>query len=367
MNKSSTPYRFLFAAGGTGGHLYPAVAVAEEIKRMKPESEILFVGTKDKIEGRVIPKLGYRFKSIWIRGFARKFSWSNLLFPVRLSVSLIQSIIISMKFKPKVAIGTGGYVAGPAIWGASVMGAKIILMESNSYPGITTRLLERYADEIHLSFESSKKYLRKRNIHKVTGNPVRENLGTVDKAEAKKFFGLDENKKTILVLGGSLGASSINKAIEKSLSTLLENNLQLIWQTGKNYYERYKSFNFAAVKIFDFVDDMNKAYSACDLLVARAGATTIAELTVLGLPAILIPSPNVAENHQYHNAKALEDESAAVLIKDDEIEFRLQETILNLINDSDKLNLLSSNAKKLAKPEAAKEIAMCAIKFAQNV
>ncbi|MEP0860792.1 MAG: undecaprenyldiphospho-muramoylpentapeptide beta-N-acetylglucosaminyltransferase [Ignavibacterium sp.] len=367
MSNSNTPYRFLFAAGGTGGHLYPAVAVADEIKKIKPESEILFVGTKDRIEGRVIPKLGYKFKSIWIKGFARKLNLSNLLFPIRLLVSLIQSILISMKFKPRVAIGTGGYVAGPALWGASVMGAKIILMESNSYPGITTRLLERYADEVHLSFESSKKYLRRQNILKVTGNPVRENLGTTDKLSAKKYFGLDENKKTILVLGGSLGASSINRAIEKSLNSLIENNLQLIWQTGKNYYDHYKNLNFAAVKIFDFVEDMNKAYSACDLLVARAGATTIAELTVLGLPAILIPSPNVAENHQYHNAKALSDENAAVLIKDDELENKLQETILNLIKDSENLNQLASNAKKLAKPDAAKEIALSAIKFAQII
>lgn len=367
MSNSNTPYRFLFAAGGTGGHLYPAVAVADEIRKMKPESEILFVGTKDKIEGRVIPKLGYKFKSIWIKGFARKFNWSNLLFPLRLLISLIQSLIISVKFKPKVAIGTGGYVAGPAIWGASVMGAKIILMESNSFPGITTRLLERYADEVHLSFESSKKYLRRQNILKVTGNPVRENLGSTDKSSAKKYFGLDETKKTILVLGGSLGASSINSSIEKSLDYLIKNNLQLIWQTGKNYYDQYKNLNFAAVKIFDFVDDMNKAYSACDLLVARSGATTIAELTVLGLPAILIPSPNVAENHQFYNAKALSDESAAVLIKDEELENKLCETIVNLINDSEKLNQLASNAKRLAKPDAAKQIALSAIKFAQMI
>ncbi|MEJ5261223.1 MAG: UDP-N-acetylglucosamine--N-acetylmuramyl-(pentapeptide) pyrophosphoryl-undecaprenol N-acetylglucosamine transferase [Ignavibacterium sp.] len=250
MSSSKTQYRFLFAAGGTGGHLYPAVAVADEIKKIKPESEILFVGTKDRIEGKVIPKLGYKFKSIWIKGFARKFNWSNLLFPLRLLISMFQSLAISMKFKPKVAIGTGGYIAGPSIWAASVMGAKIILMESNSYPGITTRLLERYADEVHLSFDISKQYLRRQNILKVTGNPVRENLGTINKTEAKKFFGLDENKKTILVLGGSLGASSINIAIEKCLNTVIENNLQMIWQTGKNYYERYKNLNFAAVKNF---------------------------------------------------------------------------------------------------------------------
>lgn len=367
MNSSRKQYRFLFAAGGTGGHLYPAVAVAEEIKKIKPESEILFVGTKDRIEGRVIPKLGYKFKSIWIKGFARKFNWSNLLFPFRLLISMFQSLVISMKFKPKVAIGTGGYVAGPSIWAASVMGAKIILMESNSYPGITTRLLEHYADEVHLSFDISKKYLRRQNILKVTGNPVRENLGTINKAEAKKNFGLDENKRTILVLGGSLGASSINNAIEKSLNTVIENNLQMIWQTGKNYYGRYKKLNFAAVKIFDFLEDMNKAYSACDLLVARAGATTIAELTVLGLPAILIPSPNVAENHQYHNAKALVDKIAALMIQDDELNSKLLETILSVINDSKKLEELSFNAKSLAKPNAAREIALNAIKYAQTV
>lgn len=367
MSNSNSPYRFLFAAGGTGGHLYPAVAVADEIRKMKPESEILFVGTKDRIEGTVIPKLGYKFKSIWIKGFARKFNWSNLLFPLRLFVSLLQSLVISMKFKPKVAIGTGGYVAGPSLWAANVMGAKIILMESNSYPGITTRLLERYADEVHLSFEISKKYLRRQNILKVTGNPVRENLGTTDKSLAKKYFGLDENKKTILVLGGSLGASSINNAIEKSLKTLIDNGLQVIWQTGKNYYEQYKNLNFAAVKIFNFIDDMNKAYSACDLLVARAGATTIAELTVLGLPAILIPSPNVAENHQYHNAKALVDNNAAVMIQDNELNVKLQETILSLVNNSEKLNELSVNAKSFAKPNAAKEIALSAIKYAQLI
>ncbi len=213
MKNLSTPYRFLFAGGGTGGHLYPAIAVAEEIKRLKPESEILFVGTKSKIEGRVIPKLGYGFKSIWIKGFARKFNMENLLFPVKLLISLVQSLFISFRFKPRVAIGSGGYVAGPAIWGASILGAKVILMESNSYPGVTTRLLERFADEVHISFEDSKKYLRKPNRIRLTGNPVRKELGTTIKAEAKKSFGLDENKFTVLVLGGSLGAASINNAV----------------------------------------------------------------------------------------------------------------------------------------------------------
>ncbi|MDY0083323.1 MAG: undecaprenyldiphospho-muramoylpentapeptide beta-N-acetylglucosaminyltransferase [Ignavibacteriaceae bacterium] len=365
--KSVTPYRFLFTGGGTGGHLYPAIAVANEIKKIKPESEIIFVGTKSKIEGKVVPKLGYSFKSIWIKGFARKFNFENLLFPLKLFVSLIQSIVISFRFKPRVAIGSGGYVAGPAIWGASVLGAKIILMESNSYPGITTRLLERYADELHVAFEDSKKYLRKPNIIKVTGNPVRTELGSTSKAEAKKYFGLDENKKTILVLGGSLGAASINEAVAGCIEELEKKSLQVIWQTGKNYYHNYKNINFDSVKILDFIEDMDKAYSACDVLVARAGATTIAELTVLGIASILIPSPHVAENHQYYNAKSLSDNNAAVLIKDSDVKKILKDKIIEIAGDEKQLISLSENAKKLSRPDAANIIAKSAINYALSV
>ncbi|MBE0551406.1 MAG: undecaprenyldiphospho-muramoylpentapeptide beta-N-acetylglucosaminyltransferase [Ignavibacterium sp.] len=364
MKNMSTPYRFLFAGGGTGGHLYPAIAVADEIKRLKPESEIIFVGTKSKIEGRVIPKLGYGFRSIWIKGFARKFNLENLLFPVKLFVSIVQSLFISFRFKPRVAIGSGGYVAGPAIWGASVLGAKVILMESNSYPGVTTRLLERYADEVHISFDDSKKYLRKSEIIKVTGNPVRSELGKSTKEEAKRFFGLDENKITVLVLGGSLGAASINNSIAVCVEELQKKSLQFIWQTGKNYYHSYKNINLDSVKILDFIEDMNKAYSACDLLVARAGATTIAELTVLGIPSILIPSPHVAENHQYFNAKSLSDNNAAVLIKDSDVQSLLKDKILEVVSDKNLLKSLSNNAKKISKPDAANVIAKSAINFA---
>lgn len=367
MKNSITPYRFLFAGGGTGGHLYPAIAVADEIKRLKPESEILFVGTKSKIEGRVIPQFGYGFKSIWIKGFSRKFNLSNILFPIKLVVSILQSIFISFKFKPRVAIGSGGYVAGPAIWGASVMGAKIILMESNSYPGVTTRLLEKYANEVHITFEDSKKYLRHPEKIKLTGNPVRSELGKTNKSDALKYFGLDENKFTILILGGSLGAQSINDAVANCLEDLEKNNFQIIWQTGKNYYDNYKKFNFTSVKILDFIDDMNKAYSACDLLVARAGATTIAELSVLGIPSVLIPSPHVAENHQYYNAKSLADNGAAVLIKDSELKDSLKNEILNLAKDKNLLKSLSENAKKIARPNAANEIAKSAINYALSI
>jgi UDP-N-acetylglucosamine--N-acetylmuramyl-(pentapeptide) pyrophosphoryl-undecaprenol N-acetylglucosamine transferase len=367
IKQTATPYRFLFAGGGTGGHLYPAIAVADEIKKIKPESEILFVGTKSKIEGRVIPQLGYQFKSIWIKGFSRKLNFSNLLFPIKLLVSAIQSILISFRFKPRVAIGSGGYVAGPAIWGASVMGAKIILMESNSYPGITTRLLEKYADEVHITFEDSIKYLRKPEKIKLTGNPVRPELGKFTKADAIKYFFLDENKFTILVLGGSLGARSINAAVAECIEDLEKNDLQLIWQTGKSYYDNYKSINFKSVKILDFIDDMNKAYSACDLLVARAGATTIAELCFLGIPSILIPSPHVAENHQYFNAKSLSNNGAAILIDDSELNENLKNKILELVKNKNLLDSLSKNAKNNSRPNAANEIAKNAINYVKNL
>ena len=367
MSSVQGKYRFLFAGGGTGGHLFPAVAVAEQIREMKPEADILFIGTKDRIEGRVVPKLGFKFKSIWIKGFSRKINFENILFPLKLVVSLIQSLVINISFKPKVAIGSGGYVAGPAIWAASVMGAKIILIEQNSYPGVTTRLLEKYASEVHLSFHESKKYLRKEKLHHITGNPVRDILGRMEKNEALRKFDLSGEKKTLLVLGGSLGAKTINEAMSESLNKLRENNIQVIWQTGKNYFEEFKSMNSNSVKIYDFIEDMNAAYSACDLLLARAGATTIAELLNLGIPTILVPSPNVAENHQYYNAKSFSDKGAAVLIKDSEIDIKMYDEVLQTINSEEKLTSLSKNALNLAKPGAAKVIAKNAIRFAEEV
>lgn len=367
MSKLNTPYRFLFAGGGTGGHLYPAIAVADEIKRIKPEAEILFVGTKSKIEGRVVPKLGYKFKSIWIKGLARKFSFSNLLFPVRLFVSLIQSVLISMKFKPRVAIGSGGYVAGPAIWGASVLGAKIILIEPNSYPGITTRLLEKQADEIHIAFEDSKKYLRVKDRVFLSGNPIRTSLIVLDKADALKHFGLDTSRKTLLILGGSLGAGSINKIVESSLSELLKLNIQILWQTGSAYYDKYSHYNGQYVKVLSFIDEMDKAYSSCDLVVARAGASTISELAALGLPSLLVPSPNVAENHQYHNAKSLFDAGAALLIEDKNLNENFLNAVSTLIFAEEKLNDLRNNIRNFSRHDAANIIAIRAINFALAV
>ncbi len=366
MSKELNKYRILFAGGGTAGHLYPAIAVAEEIKKLKPEAKILFVGSKNKIEGSVVPKIGFEFRNIIVRGFVRKLSIKSILFPFYLLISLVQSLSIAMKFKPKVAIGTGGYLAGPAIWASSVMGSKVILIEPNSYPGITTRLLEKYADEIHINYNDTKNYLRRQHIIKLTGSPVRNNLRILDKKNALKQFDLSESKKILLIVGGSLGANSINNAIEKNLDSLLSNQIQLVWQVGKNYYDSYSRYQSGECKVFPFIENMEDAFSACDLVIARAGASTISEIALLGLPAVLIPSPNVAENHQYHNAKVLAENNAAILIEDKNIEDELFSTITKTLNDERMLNELKENVKKFAKPDASYQIAKNAINYIEQ-
>lgn len=360
-------YKFVFAGGGTGGHLYPAVAVAEKIKELKPEAEIMFIGTKSKIEGTVVPKLGYKFKPIWIKGFARKLTLNNVLFPVKLVVSMGQSLLINAGFKPKVAIGSGGYVSGPAIWGASALGAKVILLEQNSYPGVTTRMLEKKAESIHITFEESIKYFREKEKLHMTGNPVRSSLVLFSKEEALKKFGLKTDYKTIVIIGGSLGAASINKTMGTVAGKLADKNVQVIWQTGKNYYETYKNLNSDKIKVMPFIEDMAAAYSAADLVIARAGATTIAELTSLGVAAMLIPSPNVAANHQYYNAKSLSDKDAAVLLMDNKMDSDLLNAVLENVNNEAKLNELRNNVKKFGKPDASLIIAKNAIELAESI
>lgn len=364
---STRIYRFLFAGGGTGGHLYPALAVAQQIKLLKPESEILFVGTKKKIESRVVPQYGFNFRSIWVSGFTRKLTLENILFPLKVIVSMIQSLLIVMKFKPRVAIGSGAYVSGPSIWAASVFGSKIILLEQNSYPGITNRILEKRAEEIHITFDESKKYFRDQSKLKLTGNPVRVNLKKIDRAEALKQFDLATDKKTILILGGSGGARSINDAIANSINELVENNIQVIWQTGEFYYNENRKYNNNLIRVLPFIDDMSAAFSACDLLIARAGATTITEVSYLGIPVIFVPSSNVAANHQYKNAKAISDESAAILIEDKNLKSNLVNTVIEVINNEEKLGEMKKNISAFAKPNAARVIAESAIKMAEIV
>lgn len=364
--KNKTKYRFLFAGGGTGGHLYPALAVAQQIRAIIPEGEILFIGSKDKIESRVVPEYGFDFRGITISGFARKFDLNNLAFPFKLIYSSLKCLIINFTYKPKVAIGSGAYVSGPAIWAASIMGAKIILLEQNSYPGVTNRILEKRAEQIHLSFEESKKYFRDEKKLIVSGNPIRLNLSIQNRDESIKKFELDPTKKTLLVLGGSGGAKSINEAIAQNILQLTTMGIQIIWQTGKFYFETYKGYNTNTVKTFAFIDDMPSAYSACDLVLARSGATTIAELAHLGLPVVFVPSKNVAADHQFKNAKAISDTNGAELIEDDKLMNELSEVVIKLINDEDRLQTIKTNIKNFAKPLAANNIAKAAILLAEQ-
>ncbi len=365
--KKLTPYRFLFAGGGTGGHLYPAIAVAQKIREIKPEAEILFLGTKNKIEARVVPANDFNFKPIWISGFSRKLNFRNLMFPVKVIVSAIQSLAISFSFKPRVAIGTGAYVSGPAVWGASILGAKVILLEQNSYPGVTNRLLEKRAEEIHITFEDSKKYFRNGNKLKVTGNPVRINLKLKNKEEALNGLGLIPGKPVLLVLGGSLGAGTLNSVVAEFAGKLNGKGIQIIWQTGPAYYERYKDKSGAMTRIFPFIEDMSAAFSACDLMLARSGATTIAEAANLGIASVFVPSPNVAANHQYMNAKSLFDENAAELIEDKNLRNEMEERISSLMNNEARLKELREKIQKFANKEAAEVIALRAISLAELV
>jgi UDP-N-acetylglucosamine--N-acetylmuramyl-(pentapeptide) pyrophosphoryl-undecaprenol N-acetylglucosamine transferase len=363
---SNSNLKFIFAGGGTGGHLYPAIAVAEELKLLSPNSKIIFVGTTNKIESRVVPQMGYSFKSIWISGITRKLTFKNLLFPIKLIVSIIQSFLINIDFKADVAVGAGAYVSGPIIWIASLFGSKVVLLEQNSFPGVTNRMLENRADSIHLSFEDSKKYFKNKSKLKLTGNPVRTNLKLSNKANALKKFGLDIDKKTLLIIGGSLGARSINNALAGNINTLVENNIQIIWQTGELYFEEFKNLENKFVKILPFISEVQNAYSACDLLVARAGATTIAEVAYLGLPVIFVPSVNVAANHQYKNAKSLVDKNAGLLIEDSNIQSNLSQLIIDTINNNDLLNTLKKNIKEFSKPLAANEIAKDILELAEK-
>lgn len=364
MNK----VKFIFAGGGTGGHLFPAVAIAEEIKMLLPQSEIMFIGNRNKIEGKIVPQYGYEFKNINISGFSRKINFSNLIFPFKLLVAILKSLFYILKFKPKAVIGTGGYVSGPVLWSANLLGITTILQDHNSYPGVTTRLLAKNAKEIHLAFDDAKKYFKREDNIKISGFPIRREMVKCNKEDSLNFFGCDLNKKTIFITGGSQGAKKINDALAKIVLDLVILNIQIIWQTGSLQYNEIRNkFGInESIKVLEFIGDMNKAYSACDVAITRAGATTIGELLNLEVPAILIPLPTAAEDHQMKNALSLSKHNAAIVIPEDQIDTLLKDKILTLINDENKLNDLKSNLRKLQVKDSAKKIAESIIKLINN-
>ncbi len=349
----------LFAGGGTGGHLFPAIAIADEIRRVRPAAAITFVGTKKKIESRVVPGRGYAFETIWISGFRRKLTVENLLFPLKLVVALVQSFVLIRKLKPVVVVGTGGYVCGPVVYVASLLGIPTVIQEQNSFPGVTTRVLASRATEVHLAFESSAKFLSRKDNIKVSGNPVRSAFGNVSREEAARFLGLDHAKKTLLVFGGSLGAKSINDAMIRSYREIINKGVQVIWQTGDGDYERVCGgmAETKEMKVLRFIERMEFAYAACDLAVCRAGATTLAELTLAGVPSVLVPYPFAAADHQTENARVMVGSGASVLLADDEVSGKLFETITVLLGNEGRLSLMAEKARSLGKPGAASSVA----------
>jgi len=352
-----TKYKFILSGGGTGGHIYPAIAIANELKLQFPDAEFLFVGAKDKMEMQKVPQAGYEIKGLWIAGLQRKLTLQNLMFPLKLASSLLESKRIIKKFKPNVVIGTGGFASGPLLQAAGSAGIPTVVQEQNSYPGITNKLLSKKANAICVAYENLERFFPKEKIV-LTGNPVRQDLIDIEskRDEAIAFYGLDPNKKTLLVLGGSLGARRINQLIEKELQNFLSQNVQVIWQCGKLYFEDYKKYNQPNVKVVDFIERMDFVYAASDVIISRAGASSVSELCIVGKPVIFVPSPNVAEDHQTKNAQAIVDAKGAILLKESELDSQFSIVFEALLKDSGKQKQLSDNIKKLAKPRATQDI-----------
>lgn len=348
----------LFAAGGTGGHLYPAIAIAEEIKKQQPEARIAFIGTKNKIEARVVPQKGFEFYTIWISGFSRSFKISNLLFPLKVLVSLVQSFFVIKKLKPAVVVGTGGYVCGPMLYVASLLGIPSVVHESNSYPGVTTRMLASRATKVFITFEATKQWLSQRAHVELVGNPTRAELSSVTREEGAKHFSLDASKKTVLAFGGSLGAASINAAMPKILQDAITTGYQVIWQTGESNAASLPVVqHHENIKVLPYLENIEYAYAAADLVISRAGATTLAELTRLGKPAILVPYPHAAANHQELNAQAMVEAGAAFLINDNELHEKLLGQVKALLFNESLRRDMHNKSVALGKPNAGKELA----------
>ena len=348
--------KYIISGGGTGGHIFPAVAIADALKQENPETSILFIGAKGKMEMEKIPQLGYNIKGLWISGIQRKIDLSNLLFPLKLIVSLIKAVFIIIKFKPNAVIGTGGFASAPTLKAAQWLGYPTLIQEQNSYAGVTNKWLSAKAKSICVAYPNMERYFPKQKL-KFTGNPIRNSLlaNQLNSSEAKEKLHL-EQKLTLFVVGGSLGSKRINQLINSNLEWLISEDLQLIWQTGKIYYQTYQSKQSKSVKVKQFIEDMNLAYSAADIIISRAGAGTVSELATVGKPVLFIPSPNVAENHQFKNAQSICDQNAGVMIEEQNLEAEFQDLMNQLITDQNLKVKLANNLKNLAKPEATQHI-----------
>ena len=353
----NTKKKIIISAGGTGGHIYPAIAVAQALqKRLNNEVEFLFVGASDRMEMEKVPKAGFEIVGLWISGLQRRITYKNFLFPVKVISSILKSFGIINKFKPDVVIGFGGYASSAVLYAASLKKLPTLIHEQNSYAGITNKILKDKVNKICVAYEHMEKFFPANKLVK-TGNPIRQDLMDVTnkRNEAIGFFKLDTAKKTVLVIGGSLGARTINESIFEGLDKLKAANINLIWQTGKNF-DKVNNIQSPTFNIQQFIYEMDLAYAAADVVISRAGALSIAELAQVAKPVILVPSPNVAEDHQTKNAMALVIENAAILVKDIDAKNNLITETLNLINDSNKQADLVKNISSFAMPNAAELI-----------
>ncbi len=353
-----TTLRFIISGGGTGGHIYPAIAIANALKLRFPSAEFLFVGAQDKMEMQKVPQAGYAIQGLWIAGLQRKLTLDNVLFPFKLLSSLWKSSCILRKFKPDVVIGTGGFASGPLLQMANSRGIPTLIQEQNSYPGITNKLLSKKASKICVAYDQLERFFPASKLV-FTGNPVRQDLVDVhaNRTAALTHFTLDPTKKTVLILGGSLGARRLNQLVEKELDFFASQGLQVYWQCGKLYWEQYQKYNAqGGVQVVAFIDRMDLIYAAADFVISRAGASSVSELCLVGKPTLFIPSPNVAEDHQTKNAQAVVSQEGALLLKESELDTKFETVFGELIADESLQNKLSANIQKLAKPNATAAI-----------
>lgn len=364
--------RIIVSGGGTGGHIFPAISIANAIKAKCPEAKILFVGAEGRMEMQRVPAAGYDIKGLPVCGFDRKHLLRNIIVLYKLAKSELLARRIVKQFKPQVAVGVGGYASGPTLKVAGMMGIPTLIQEQNSYAGVTNKLLAKKAEKICVAYPGMERFFDKSKII-LTGNPVRQGLleAQIDRSDAIRSFGLDPQKRTILIIGGSLGARTINQCVLKNLDVIRQSDVQFIWQTGQFYIEDARkqveqAGNLPMLYVTDFISKMENAYSAADLVISRAGAGSISEFCLLGKSVILVPSPNVAEDHQTKNALALVQKDAAIYIKDSEAEQKLIETAIHTVHDQSQLDKLSVNITKLAFKNSAERIADEVIKLAEK-
>lgn len=357
----SPKLNIIISGGGTGGHIFPAVAIAQALMKRNPENNILFVGAAGRMEMEKVPAAGFRIVGLTIAGFQRRFSLSNFLLPFKIIGSLVKARAVVREFQPHVAIGVGGYASGPLLFAATAMGVPSLIQEQNSFAGVTNRILSKRAKKICVAYEGMEKYFPQEKIV-LTGNPVRSDLKDLSskRNEALNYFGLRPELPVLLVIGGSLGARSINEAIASGMDRIRKDRVQLIWQTGKGGYEKVKTIvnglEAEGIKAFDFISRMDLAYAAADIVVSRAGASSVSELALAEKAAILVPSPNVAEDHQTKNAMALVAKQAAILVKDHSAANELVDTALQLVKNRQQQQLLKEQIARLALPNAAEQI-----------